>query len=479
MLTTRPRLCANPTISVADLMEPLDKFMEREGDTNVWKLVKPPETVTWKGGCPTGWLTSLNELFKAYVAVAPNTILSSKKHRQALMRLVETKQINKTKKGTEDFCDAVDDCIRMGLSHLRILKQQPEKKEAALRKCDKRQHEALEEILALVKVEVEKQETQLVAFQAQGDSQASEQGDQAEPSPSNTPKQSNMKTAASTSKSAESIFDSVLKQDSDGENIPITYLKPDKTPETAKQDSPHKSSMFSLEVSQEETMLLKSAAEASPIAKGDKSQNQRMNANAPPKKKGPKKKNAKKAKEQSKAGSKGSKKKADEELGGRSCMKRPSAAPTSLADKEDEEVLKKHIPNQVVELAMKKAMELSPEELPRETRRQRTTSNAYHRCEQILMKDGMSKGDAQAVGRVAGRMAGAEFDKSWPLAKAKAKAKAKSSSSKAKAKKKTEKKTANKKIKQSEVETKDETKTEEGINESFRDDQESDSRDVD
>ena len=178
-------------------------------------------------------------------------------------------------------------------------------------------------------------------------------------------------------------------------------------------------------------------------------------------------KNAKKAKEQSKAGSKGSKKKADEELGGRSCMKRPSAAPTSLADEEDEEVLKKHIPNQVVELAMKKAMELNAEELPRENRRQRTTSNAYHRCEQILMKDGMSKGDAQAVGRVAGRMAGAEFDKSWPLAK--------SSSSKPKAKKKTEKKTANKKIKQGEVETKDETKTEEGINESFGDDQESDS----
>eukprot|EP00435_Cladocopium_sp_Y103_P020675 s3046_g5.t1 len=246
----------------------------------------------------------------------------------------------------------------MGLSHLRILKQHPEKKEAAFRKCDKRQLEALEEVLALVRVEVEKPEkpetpeTQMVPFQPAGDSQPSEQAEPAEPSPSYTPSQS-----------------------------------------------------------------------ASP-----------------------------------------SKKTAGEEL---QPMKRPSATPSTLnlAEEEDEEVLKKHIPNQVVELAMKRAMELSPDEFPRETRRQRTTSNAYHRSEQILMKDGMTKDDAQAVGRVAGRMAGAEFDKSWPLAKAKAK----SSSSKAKAapkkKKKTQKKTRKQKIEKVEVDAEDDTKNEEGIDE--------------
>ena len=109
-------------------------------------------------------------------------------------------------------------------------------------------------------------------------------------------------------------------------------------------------------------------------------------------------------------------------------LKRPSAATSTLADEEDEEVLKTYIPDNTVELAMKRAHELSPEEFTREVRRQRTTSNAYHRCETVLMKGGFTKLDAQAVGRLAGRMAGAEFDQAWPLAKAKAKAKTKAKS---------------------------------------------------
>ena len=109
-------------------------------------------------------------------------------------------------------------------------------------------------------------------------------------------------------------------------------------------------------------------------------------------------------------------------------LKRPSAATSTLADEEDEEVLKTYIPDNTVELAMKSAHELSPEEFTREVRRQRTTSNAYHRCETVLMKGGFTKLDAQAVGRLAGRMAGAEFDQAWPLAKAKAKAKTKAKS---------------------------------------------------
>ena len=137
MLQSRPRLTADPTVSVADLCEPLEAYMEQERENNVFKVLEPPAQTSWKSGCPTGWLTGLTDLFKSYVIVAPKTILSAKKHRQAMLRLLETKKWSHPKKTNDDAADLMDDWVRMGLAHLRVLKQNPEKKEAAYRKCDK------------------------------------------------------------------------------------------------------------------------------------------------------------------------------------------------------------------------------------------------------------------------------------------------------------------------------------------------------
>ena len=106
-------------------------------------------------------------------------------------------------------------------------------------------------------------------------------------------------------------------------------------------------------------------------------------------------------------------------------MKRPGAAPETLGltQNEDEDKLKERIPEGIVVAALNLTKDLDPAEVFREVRRQRTTSNAYHRSEVLLMRQGMCKEDAQAVGRVAGRLAGAECDKLCPSAKAKAAAK--------------------------------------------------------
>ena len=154
MLQARPRLTADPTVSVADLTGPLETFMESERENNVFKVLQPPAMTSWKSGFPVGWLVSLGDLFKSYIMVAPRTILSAKKHRQAMQRLLETKKWGHSKKTNDDAADLMDDWIRMGLAHLRVLKQHPEKKEAAVRKCDKLQREALESILCLINVEV-------------------------------------------------------------------------------------------------------------------------------------------------------------------------------------------------------------------------------------------------------------------------------------------------------------------------------------
>ena len=130
-------------------------------------------------------------------------------------------------------------------------------------------------------------------------------------------------------------------------------------------------------------------------------------------------------------------------------MKRPGAAQETLGlgDEEDEDKLKERIPEGIIVAALNLTKDLDPAEVSREVRRQRTTSNAYHRSEVLLMRQGMCKEDAQAVGRVAGRLAGAEFDKLCPSAKAKAAAKSKPSpKASAKSKPKAKASTLKKKI---------------------------------
>ena len=446
MLQPRQRLTADPTVSVADLCGPLETYMDQERENNVFKVLEPPTQASWKSGCPTGWLSGLADLFKAYVIVAPNTVVSAKKHRQAMLRLLETKKWGHSKKNEDDAADMMDDWIRMGLSHLRVLKQHPDKKEQAFRKCDKAQRQALDHILALINVDVG---SQLALCNADGDSQ---QSAEAAPSPSPPHTTSNQGSQPMNPKSVSmdfnAIFDGVL-QASDEDEIKITYLKkPSSTGASSSKaiqgpesPSPQKKPIFRLHMTEEEKQLMQSAAEAEPIARDGKSQNQRINAIAPkPKKnaKGKKKKNVEKKTEGKKKKTEGKEqktegkeKKTNEDAGEQSTrapMKRPSAAPQTLGlgDEEDEEKLKERIPEGIVVAALNLTKDLDPAEVSREVRRQRTTSNAYHRSEVLLMRQGMCKEDAQAVGRVAGRLAGAEFDKLCPSAKAKAAAKSKS-----------------------------------------------------
>ena len=225
MLQPRQRLTADPTVTVADLCKPLETYMDQEREKNVFKVLEPPTQASWKSGCPTGWLSGLADLFKAYVIVAPKTIVSAKKHRQAMLRLLGTKRWGHSKKNDEDAADQMDDWVRMGLAHLRVLKQHADKREQAFRKCDKAQRQALDNILALINVDVG---SQLALCPVDGDSQ---QSTEAAPSPSpphTTSHQSSQPVnPKSVSMDFNAIFDGVLQESEEDEQkeIKITYLK--------------------------------------------------------------------------------------------------------------------------------------------------------------------------------------------------------------------------------------------------------------
>ena len=272
MLSQKPRLTADPTVGVGDLLEPLKTLMEDEKEDNLMKLIEPPSTASWKSGCPTCWLASLGDLFKKYVKVAPNSIISSKKHKTAIERLAANKKINFTRKSNDDFVDAVDDHIRIGLSHLRQLKQDPKKKEQAFRNCDREQQRALDDILDLMNVDVvaapstSLADLQMVPYNVQGDSQGS-----AGPtsSPACSPPMEGRKPRKSISED-EAIFDAVLGRGNDDEKeVEIKILKTEKKVEETGSptygESPQRNNMFSLNMSKAEQDLLQDAHQAPPF----------------------------------------------------------------------------------------------------------------------------------------------------------------------------------------------------------------------
>ena len=149
----KQRLIAHPAVGVSDLVGPIESFIQAKDDRNLMKLIAPPPNAKWKSGTPVSWMVALSPLFRSYALIAPNSIISSKKHKQAVVRIEERERINFGKKSVSDFTDAVDDIVRMGLQHYRHLKQRPDLKERPFRKADHDQQRAIEGVLEVLNAE--------------------------------------------------------------------------------------------------------------------------------------------------------------------------------------------------------------------------------------------------------------------------------------------------------------------------------------
>ena len=411
LANAKTRLVADPSIGVSDLMSPLQKLIEARDDRNVFKLVQAPPNVSWKSGTPVQWLCNLAPLWISYVKISPNTIISGKRHKQALLRLDETEKINYTKKPTNDLVDILDDTIRMGLSHLRQLKQFPDAKERAFRKADSQQQELLEEVLDLITVKPEV-ETQLAIC----DNTVSPPPAPRSPPPVNSGPSSGSRPALTLNLKLnyENIFDEVLTSESVATECVITLCdtkkegahvqsaSPASTPSPNKKKAPkRKSSAFELAISDSDRHLLQQAQVASPIAKDGKSQQQRLNQTKPKKTKGSKG-----------AGNKGSgDTKKGKGKGKDNGKKRPSQKvqkkPSQKTLDEDVDVDCETFPVVMPEFEP----DPSTSELTRSKARNRYVSQAYHGTCDALKKSGAKDWEQiKAAGRRAHKTAALRFD---------------------------------------------------------------------
>ena len=142
------RLCPDPSIGVADLQRCFGKWLEDVGVDEFHKKLKPPGDTTWKTAADPDWLASLKPLLKNYVTIAKNGVVPGKKHRVALEKIIEEKQIPTKQKSKEGLAEDLDEHVRIGLSQLRSMKMDNLAKNRRFRKTGPKEQEELEELLA-------------------------------------------------------------------------------------------------------------------------------------------------------------------------------------------------------------------------------------------------------------------------------------------------------------------------------------------
>ena len=143
-MADKPRLRPNPTIGIGDLMLPLKKHMERERNRDVSKWLLPNPLLKWtQTQAPNlHHLASISDLLIEYLKITPNTVVSGKKHRDALTCLNNEMgegqgvlKINFTSMTDRDFIDVVDEQVRISLSMVKTLAENKHIRYRAMKTC--------------------------------------------------------------------------------------------------------------------------------------------------------------------------------------------------------------------------------------------------------------------------------------------------------------------------------------------------------
>ena len=120
--TFKSRLRSDPSLGIADLMRPFNKMLEHCNSRDIQKVLDAPPEMDWKSSPSVKWLCRQQVLFKSLLEIAPNTVVTSRKMKDALQRLQDEEPINLTKRDDAVLWDYVDTKVRIGLAQLRELK---------------------------------------------------------------------------------------------------------------------------------------------------------------------------------------------------------------------------------------------------------------------------------------------------------------------------------------------------------------------
>lgn len=148
--TSKPRLIADPSVSVADLMKVLRDFVTQKDCKDILSLVVPAghRNFSWKTAVDPNWLQRMSSLVFDILAIAPNSKVQGKKLEQALKKmLVDGDLKNESKRDDKTYVDSVNQLIRIALSQFRILKTDIAKREICYKRLSAKEKKGFALIL--------------------------------------------------------------------------------------------------------------------------------------------------------------------------------------------------------------------------------------------------------------------------------------------------------------------------------------------
>ena len=277
----KPRLVADPSIGVGDLLECTEAWLDELNHNRLHSAIKPPAQTTWKTAPDPGWLLSLNSLWSRLLRLAPNGMIPSKKNRQSLERLQDARNVNQGKMDKQTFADQVDEYMRIGLAQLRSLKQSELQKSRAFRKVTKEEQQQLEEVLSLL-TEFEEEPQSLALVTASGEPVQGREDSQDSTAEASVSKETEILQLKMEKLEPSEIFAQVLKRPclATSSESPVKFSSPR---EKRMVDSPSSFAGFLSGImemgayDQKEYQLLQESANQEPINTGHTSQLQRAN----------------------------------------------------------------------------------------------------------------------------------------------------------------------------------------------------------
>jgi hypothetical protein len=379
MVPVSSRLTPNPCIGVCELMQPLVAFQKLHGgEADVAKLIIPKNSkaISWKTAPNVAWLVGMKSLLEAYLKIATNAVLPSKKHKSAITKLciekmpqpLDNVQLNKTKYSADDFSDLIDMYIRIACAQLRVLRTDEVAMARALQKASSVEQEALKKLLDLIDPE-SKVPNPASSSKAVPPIPSSWQVVVAE----KQQEAAVVVPAASTGSvlNPSIVFQRILEKRVSDSLSPVRLAVSDSQP-----INKQKSFLDSVLGEEEEAALLAAARMQEPLAKGNKSLLARIRANhRNSKKSAPKKKKGGNSKTKAMAIKKGSKPKP---------AKKPNAVPWKPSSRIKG---KQSAPESSEDKPALPTPSISAAGVDKATQKKRALSNAYHKARVAALKE--------------------------------------------------------------------------------------------
>ena len=156
--SSRTRMSADPSLSVADIHGALNSFVEScsMDGPGLLKALTPPTGVSWKSATPIAWILKLEALLTGLLAKVPSGVLTSRKSKEAFRRMDENYPffVKSQKKAAEhhlqDTVDTLDDSLRMLLAHVRDLKLSKTAFERVTRRASSDELERIQKLLNMI-----------------------------------------------------------------------------------------------------------------------------------------------------------------------------------------------------------------------------------------------------------------------------------------------------------------------------------------